>query len=243
MNYKVSEAQVTWRPPPHSLCSLLRTVFQLITSSLPFLKNKTWCKNVTKASLQVSTTWFVINNIYNKIFLLTTATECDELSVLQSCTNEKVCQTIVCDPFVLEKESSAEFRLSGDVHFKDLKQIAAVRSDIKDKYYSVHWNVSVTDMFSLCRILTFLSALLETVARLYSEVQYMSIMTKKNMCWILTNSRYVEVWQKQRFFFPHVPCFLCLLTSEFFFFKQGELSEGGLSNNNEHVSKWVISVC
>lgn len=40
---------------------------------------------------------------------------------------ENESKVIKCDTFVLEKESSAEFKLSGQVHFKDLKKKAEVR--------------------------------------------------------------------------------------------------------------------
>ncbi|XP_028451723.1 integrin alpha-M isoform X2 [Perca flavescens] len=41
------------------------------------------------------------------------------------CSPEKNCKVILCDSFILERESSTEITLSGDVHFKDLKQNAA----------------------------------------------------------------------------------------------------------------------
>ena len=46
--------------------------------------------------------------------------------MLQYCTQEKKCKAIVCDTFNLKNESTTEFILSGDVHFRDLNQRAAV---------------------------------------------------------------------------------------------------------------------
>lgn len=79
MKYEVSEVQVTWRMPPHSLCLLLCTVFQLITSSLPFCKeqNLVQKRNRRNASSEY-------NMICNMIFLLTVAIECDELCLCYS---------------------------------------------------------------------------------------------------------------------------------------------------------------
>ncbi|XP_030280885.1 integrin alpha-M-like [Sparus aurata] len=41
------------------------------------------------------------------------------------CSPEKYCKRMVCDSFILDKESSTEFKLTGHVQFKDLKQRAA----------------------------------------------------------------------------------------------------------------------
>uniref|UniRef100_UPI0037E83128 integrin alpha-L n=1 Tax=Semicossyphus pulcher TaxID=241346 RepID=UPI0037E83128 len=53
-------------------------------------------------------------------------TECANIADIQSeyCSVEKYCKIIKCDSFILEKESTVEFILSGDVQFKDLKQFA-----------------------------------------------------------------------------------------------------------------------
>lgn len=49
--------------------------------------------------------------------------------MLQDCSPEKYCKIVVCDSFILDKESATEFRLSGDIQFRDLKQYTAVCND------------------------------------------------------------------------------------------------------------------
>lgn len=56
--------------------------------------------------------------------------------VSQYCSQEKYCKTIVCDSFILDKESATEFTLSGDVQFRDLKQNAAVGSNNTHKQHA-----------------------------------------------------------------------------------------------------------
>lgn len=53
-------------------------------------------------------------------------TQCKKEAKVDSefCTQEKSCTSITCDTFVLEKESTTEIELSGDMHFKDLKDLA-----------------------------------------------------------------------------------------------------------------------
>ncbi|XP_030280862.1 integrin alpha-L-like isoform X2 [Sparus aurata] len=47
------------------------------------------------------------------------------------CSSEKYCKRMVCDSFILDKESSTEFKLTGHVQFKDLKQRAANMAFLK----------------------------------------------------------------------------------------------------------------
>ncbi|XP_036940730.1 integrin alpha-L-like isoform X2 [Acanthopagrus latus] len=53
-------------------------------------------------------------------------TQCTGITDKKSdyCSPEKYCRRIVCDSFILDKYSSTEFNLTGDVQFKDLKQRA-----------------------------------------------------------------------------------------------------------------------
>lgn len=62
-----------------------------------------------------------------KVYVQQNKTECTATNDMNSeyCTPEKYCKVIVCDSFILEKESPTEFTLSGDIQFKDLKQHAA----------------------------------------------------------------------------------------------------------------------
>lgn len=48
------------------------------------------------------------------------------LVVLQNCLPKNKCVAIVCNTFNLKNYASAEFTLSGKVHFKDAAQQAAV---------------------------------------------------------------------------------------------------------------------
>ncbi|XP_034388003.1 integrin alpha-M isoform X2 [Cyclopterus lumpus] len=61
------------------------------------------------------------------VFVQQNKTHCTGITDTQSeyCSPEKYCKIIVCDSFILEKESPTEFTLSGDVQFRDLKQHAA----------------------------------------------------------------------------------------------------------------------
>ncbi len=49
--------------------------------------------------------------------------------MLQYCSKEKECKRIMCESFILDKESDAEVTLTGDVQFRDLQQKAAVCSN------------------------------------------------------------------------------------------------------------------
>ncbi|XP_037617269.1 integrin alpha-D isoform X1 [Sebastes umbrosus] len=62
-----------------------------------------------------------------QVFVQQNKTQCTSITDTQSeyCSPEKYCRMIVCDSFILERESPTEFTLSGDVQFKDLKQNAA----------------------------------------------------------------------------------------------------------------------
>lgn len=61
-----------------------------------------------------------------------------ELAVLQYCSPEKACKIIVCDSFILDKDSAIEFHLLGEVQFKDLNQHAAVRSNNTHRQNTPH---------------------------------------------------------------------------------------------------------
>ncbi|XP_074544283.1 integrin alpha-L [Halichoeres trimaculatus] len=54
-------------------------------------------------------------------------TKCAKTGDMKSehCSGEKKCKIIKCENFILDKESTVEFELSGDVQFKDLEQHAA----------------------------------------------------------------------------------------------------------------------
>ncbi|XP_068177473.1 integrin alpha-D isoform X2 [Antennarius striatus] len=54
-------------------------------------------------------------------------TRCAAVTELTSehCPPERHCRLVVCDSFILDRESVSEFVLSGDVHFRDLKENAA----------------------------------------------------------------------------------------------------------------------
>ncbi|XP_044044756.1 integrin alpha-D [Siniperca chuatsi] len=54
-------------------------------------------------------------------------TQCTEGPDMKSeyCSAEKYCKSIVCDSFILDKQSATEFALLGEVEFRDLKQYAA----------------------------------------------------------------------------------------------------------------------
>lgn len=80
--------------------------------------------------------------------------------VLQLCSSDLPRKIIKCDTFMLEKESVTEFKLSGDVHFKDLKQHAAVTThrDTVHTMCSVPLtavDTSFIDVCLLCRISPF----------------------------------------------------------------------------------------
>ncbi|KAM7393612.1 hypothetical protein PAMP_020470 [Pampus punctatissimus] len=62
-----------------------------------------------------------------QVSVLPNKTQCTRVSDASSayCSQEKYCKIIVCDSFILDKESTTEFRLSGEVQFRDLKQLAA----------------------------------------------------------------------------------------------------------------------
>lgn len=63
------------------------------------------------------------------------------VAVLQYCLPKNYCKIIVCDSFILDKESATEFVLSGDVQFRGLKQRAAVR--LKNTHKPViHTNIA-----------------------------------------------------------------------------------------------------
>lgn len=73
---------------------------------------------------------------------------------------------MVCDSFILDKESSTEFKLTGHVQFKDLKQRAAVCNKAG---YTAHVPFKVVNMSVIyilfCRILPFLNDIPERVPR------------------------------------------------------------------------------
>lgn len=46
--------------------------------------------------------------------------------MLQFCPQGRSCALISCDTFILEKESATRFKLSGEMHFKDLRHLAEV---------------------------------------------------------------------------------------------------------------------
>ncbi|XP_073333208.1 integrin alpha-L-like [Pagrus major] len=62
-----------------------------------------------------------------QVFVQQNKTQCTSITDKKSeyCSPEKYCKNIACGSFILDKESSTEIRLSGDVQFKDLKQHAA----------------------------------------------------------------------------------------------------------------------
>nr|XP_057925143.1 integrin alpha-D isoform X2 [Doryrhamphus excisus] len=53
-------------------------------------------------------------------------TQCENIAgmISEYCSPEENCKTIQCDPFMLNKESSTEMILSGDIQFKELEQRA-----------------------------------------------------------------------------------------------------------------------
>ncbi|XP_022049037.1 integrin alpha-D [Acanthochromis polyacanthus] len=67
---------------------------------------------------------FEMNNY--EVFVDQNKTECTSSTGFASkhCPPEHACKVIKCDTFVLEKNSAVEFRLLGDVQFKDLQQKA-----------------------------------------------------------------------------------------------------------------------
>lgn len=65
--------------------------------------------------------------------------------MLQYCSPEKYCKIIVCDIFILDKESATELSLSGDVHFGDPKQLAAVCRNITHKHHTHTDRIHTTD--------------------------------------------------------------------------------------------------
>uniref|UniRef100_A0A3Q3VZT2 VWFA domain-containing protein n=1 Tax=Mola mola TaxID=94237 RepID=A0A3Q3VZT2_MOLML len=74
---------------------------------------------------------FEMNNY--QVSVAQNKTQCTASTKMTSeyCSQEKNCKLIVCDTFILEKESTTEFRLSGDVQFRHLKQRAANISVVK----------------------------------------------------------------------------------------------------------------
>ncbi|XP_057699342.1 integrin alpha-D [Corythoichthys intestinalis] len=60
-------------------------------------------------------------------------TQCKSITGINSkyCSPEKRCKIIKCDTFMLEKESSTEFILSGEVQFRDLEQRAQNKTFLK----------------------------------------------------------------------------------------------------------------
>ncbi|XP_070684031.1 integrin alpha-X [Pempheris klunzingeri] len=62
-----------------------------------------------------------------QVFVQQNKTQCTAMADRKSkyCAPGNDCKVIVCDSFILDKESATEFHLLGDVHFKDLKQNAA----------------------------------------------------------------------------------------------------------------------
>ncbi|XP_034739021.1 integrin alpha-X-like [Etheostoma cragini] len=61
-----------------------------------------------------------------QVFVHQNKTQCTGITTMTSdyCLPEKNCKLIVCDSFILKRDSPIEITLSGDVHFKDLKQHA-----------------------------------------------------------------------------------------------------------------------
>ncbi|XP_051241527.1 integrin alpha-D isoform X2 [Dicentrarchus labrax] len=61
-----------------------------------------------------------------QVFVKTNKTQCTDIIDTKSehCSPETHCKRIVCNSFILDKESATEFQLSGDVQFKDLKHQA-----------------------------------------------------------------------------------------------------------------------
>nr|XP_046258402.1 integrin alpha-D [Scatophagus argus] len=66
---------------------------------------------------------FEMNNY--QVFVKENKTQCSRISDMTTeyCSPEKHCKIIMCDSFILDKESTVEFKLSGDVQFRDLKQL------------------------------------------------------------------------------------------------------------------------
>ncbi|XP_059199834.1 integrin alpha-M-like [Centropristis striata] len=62
-----------------------------------------------------------------QVFVQQNKTQCRGVTDMNSeyCSPEKYCKVIVCDSFTLERYTTVELTLSGDVHFRDLKQQAA----------------------------------------------------------------------------------------------------------------------
>ncbi|XP_031140267.1 integrin alpha-D isoform X2 [Sander lucioperca] len=62
-----------------------------------------------------------------QVYVQQNKTQCTGVTDMKSeyCSPEKKCKVIVCDSFILERESPTEITLSGHVHFKDLNQHAA----------------------------------------------------------------------------------------------------------------------
>ncbi|XP_056891585.1 integrin alpha-D isoform X1 [Takifugu flavidus] len=61
-----------------------------------------------------------------QVFVQQNKTECTnraDMKTGQRCPDNS-CGLLVCESFILDKESATEFRLSGDVHFRDLRQQA-----------------------------------------------------------------------------------------------------------------------
>ncbi|XP_035515426.1 integrin alpha-M [Morone saxatilis] len=67
---------------------------------------------------------FEIEN--SQVFVKENKTQCTGMIDTKSehCSPDTHCKSIVCNSFILDKESATEFRLSGDVQFKDLKHHA-----------------------------------------------------------------------------------------------------------------------
>lgn len=64
------------------------------------------------------------------------------VAVLQYCSQNQSCKMIVCDSFILDKESSTEFVLLGEVQFRNLKERAAVRNNNTHKQHPQTENTS-----------------------------------------------------------------------------------------------------
>ncbi|XP_078121540.1 integrin alpha-M [Sander vitreus] len=62
-----------------------------------------------------------------QVFVQQNKTQCTDVTNMTSeyCSPEKNCKFIVCDSFILDRESPTEITLSGDVHFKDPNQHVA----------------------------------------------------------------------------------------------------------------------
>ncbi|XP_061536738.1 integrin alpha-D isoform X2 [Phycodurus eques] len=68
-----------------------------------------------------------------QVFVKQNKTQCKSITGIHSeyCSPEKYCKIIECDTYILEKESSTEFILSGDIKFSHLAQRAQNRAFLK----------------------------------------------------------------------------------------------------------------